>query len=128
MDALLASRGDIELTDGKPLEQAPPSLTQSVGRAESLGRTQLSPKRSSSTIKKRRSTSTERKRPSSADSRKKTEDNHEQVMKPFYENADYLRKKLATERKRIELKNIEITGLKELLYKSKKQAKAKSKK
>ena len=109
-----------------------------MGRAESFSRSQLSqqfaiqsPKRTSSTIKKRKSTSTERKRPSSADARKKRElieDNHAQVMKPFYENADYLRKKLATERKRIELKNIEITGLKELLYKSKKEAKAKSKK
>jgi len=35
---------------------------------------------------------------------------------PFYKDPEYLRKKLSTERKRVELKNIEIAGLKELLY------------
>lgn len=55
------------------------------------------------------------------------EQNPNELMQPFYENTEYLRKKLATERKRIELKNIEIMGLKELLYRTKIKVKAKAK-
>ncbi len=47
---------------------------------------------------------------------------------PFYKDTRYLKQKLLTERKRVELKNIEIAGLKELLYKSQLKVKTKGRK
>jgi hypothetical protein len=46
---------------------------------------------------------------------------------PFYKDTRYLKQKLLTERKRVELKNIEIAGLKELLYRSQLKSKEKTK-